>query len=67
MDSTDSKNISNGILRAIAIILAIGILLLFLYKISDVLVYIAIAGVISLIVEKLYASEASENFLGFLL
>ena len=49
MNTTDSKNISNGILRAIAIILGFSILLLFLYKISDVLIYIAIAGVISLI------------------
>jgi len=49
LNSTDSKNISNGILRAIAIILGFGILFIFLYKISDVLVYIAIAGVISLI------------------
>lgn len=49
MNTTDSKNISNGILRALAIILGICILSLFLYKISDVLIYIAIAGVISLI------------------
>jgi len=49
LNTTDSKNISNGILRALAIISGICILLLFLYKISDVLIYIAIAGVISLI------------------
>ena len=49
MKNPNSKEISNGILRALAIILATCILLWFLYKISSVLVYIAIAGVISLI------------------
>lgn len=45
----NSKTISNGILRALGTILGIVIVLFFLYKISSVLVYIAIAGVISLI------------------
>ena len=45
----NSKIISNGILRAVAIILGIALLLYFLYQISAVIVYIAIAGVISLI------------------
>jgi len=45
----NSKIISDGILRALAIILGIVILCFFLYKISSVLVYIAIAAVISLI------------------
>lgn len=41
--------ISRGILKALAIIIGIVILLYFLYKIQAVLVYIAIAAVISLI------------------
>ena len=45
----DSKNISNGILRAIAIVLGIALLLYFLYLIQSVIVYIIIAAVISLI------------------
>ncbi|MDC3388021.1 AI-2E family transporter [Flavobacteriaceae bacterium] len=49
MNTYNSKNISNGILRALAIISGICILLFFLFKISDVLIYIALAGVISLI------------------
>ena len=44
-----SKTISNGILRAIAIILGTALLLFFLYQIRSVIGYIAIAGVISLI------------------
>ncbi len=49
MNNLDSKIISNGILRALAILCGFIIFMLFLYKISDVLVYIAIAGVVSLI------------------
>ncbi len=49
MNSTNSKIISNGILRALTILGGFLILILFLYKISDVLIYIAIAGVVSLI------------------
>lgn len=49
MKNPNSKEISNGILRALAIIIGIALLLWFLHKISSVLVYIAIAGVISLI------------------
>lgn len=45
----DSKNISNGILRAIAIILGIALLIYFIYLIQSVIVYIIIAAVISLI------------------
>jgi len=45
----NSNSISNGILKALAIILGIGILLFFLYKIQSVIVYVAIAAVISLI------------------
>lgn len=44
-----SKSISNGILRAIGIIVGIVILLYFLYKIQSVLVYLAIAAIIALI------------------
>ena len=44
-----SKTIAEGILRALGVILAIVILLAFLYKISAVLIYIAIAAVASLI------------------
>ena len=45
----DVKTISNGILRALAIVLGIAVLCFFLYKIESVLVYIAIAAVIALI------------------
>jgi len=45
----NSKIISNGILRALAIILGVFVLLYFLYEIQSVLVYITIAAVISLI------------------
>lgn len=45
----NSKIISNGILRAVAIILGVVLLLYFLYKIQSVIVYIAIAGILSLI------------------
>lgn len=45
----NSKIISNGILRALTIILGTALLLYFLYKIQSVIVYIAIAAVISLI------------------
>lgn len=45
----NSKTISNGILRAGAIILGIALVLYFLYKIQSVIGYIAIAAVISLI------------------
>lgn len=44
-----SKTIADGILRALAIILGVFILGYFLYQIQSVLVYIAIAGVVSLI------------------
>jgi len=44
-----SRTIANGILRALGIIVAIALLLYFLYKISSVIVYILIAAVISLI------------------
>ncbi len=45
----NSKTITNGILRAIAIILGIVLLFYFLFKIQSVLVYIIIAAVLSLI------------------
>ncbi len=45
----DSKNISNGILRAIGILLGFSLLGYFLYLIQSVLVYVIIAAVISLI------------------
>jgi len=45
----NSKTISNGILRAIGIIVGILILLYFLYTIQSVLAYLAIAAVIALI------------------
>ncbi len=48
-----AKNISNGILRALAIILGIALLLYFLYMIQSVIVYIIIAAVISLIARPL--------------
>jgi len=45
----NSKIISNGILRALGILSLIALILFFLYKIQSVIVYIAIAVVISLI------------------
>lgn len=45
----DSKTISKGILRAVAIILGIALILYFLNQIQSVIGYIAIAAVISLI------------------
>ena len=45
----NSKTISNGILRALLIIVGVALLLLFLWKIQSVLVYLIIAGVLSLI------------------
>ena len=45
----DSKTITNGILKALGVIIGIGLLLFFLYKIQAVIVYIAIAAVVSLI------------------
>ncbi|WGD34455.1 AI-2E family transporter [Olleya sp. YS] len=44
-----SKTITNGILRAVSIIVGIVILLWFLYKIQSVIVYLVIAGIISLL------------------
>ena len=44
-----SKIIANGILRALGIIIGVILVLYFLYKIQSVIVYIAIAAVISLI------------------
>jgi predicted PurR-regulated permease PerM len=44
-----SKHISNGILKALAIILGIVLLLYFLFKIQSVIVYIIIAAILSLI------------------
>lgn len=45
----DPKTIANGILRALGIIIGVFLILYFLYKIQAVIVYIAIAAVISLI------------------
>jgi len=44
-----SKIIAIGILRALGVIVGIALILLFLYKIQAVIVYLAIAGVLSLI------------------
>ena len=49
----NSKTISNGILRALGIILGIALLGFFLYKVKSVLVYIIIAAVIALIARPL--------------
>ena len=49
----NSKEISNGILRALGIILGITLLGYFLYAIQSVIVYIIIAAVISLIARPL--------------
>jgi len=45
----NSNTITNGILKALAIVVGIFLLLFFLYKIQSVLVYITIASVLSLI------------------
>jgi len=45
----NSNTITNGILKALAIVLGICLVLYFLFKIQSVIVYIAIASVISLI------------------
>ena len=45
----NSKIIANGILRAIGVVFGIALLLFFFYKIQSVIVYIAIAVVISLV------------------
>ncbi|MCA0152923.1 AI-2E family transporter [Winogradskyella vincentii] len=45
----NSKVVANGILRAVGIILAVALILYFLYQIQSVIVYIAVAAVISLI------------------
>lgn len=45
----NSKIIANGILRALGIIVGITLILLFLYKIQTVIIYLVIAGVLSLI------------------
>tara|TARA_R110002073_G_scaffold312586_4_gene484137 strand:- start:42905 stop:43987 length:1083 start_codon:yes stop_codon:yes gene_type:complete len=49
----NSRTISNGILRALAIVLGVALLGFFLYKIQSVLVYIIIAAVIALIARPL--------------
>jgi predicted PurR-regulated permease PerM len=43
------KTISNGILRALAILAGLALLIYFLVKIQSVIVYIIIAGILSLI------------------
>lgn len=45
----NSKIIAYGILRALAIIFGVALIILFLYKIKTVIVYLVIAGVLSLI------------------
>lgn len=45
----NSNTITNGILKALAIIIGIGLLIFFLYKIQSIIIYIAIAAVIALI------------------
>ncbi len=45
----NSKIITNGILKAIAILLGVALFLFFLYKIQSVIVYIIIAAILSLI------------------
>lgn len=45
----NGKELSYGLLRAIAILIGVAFLLYFLYMIQAVLVYIAVAGVISLV------------------
>lgn len=49
----NSKTISNGILRAIAILAGVVLILFFLYKIQSALIYISVAAVLSLIARPL--------------
>ncbi len=49
----NSKTIANGILRAISIILGVLALLYFLFTIQSVIIYIIIAGILSLIARPL--------------
>ena len=49
MNRINSKIIANGILRALATITVILLVLFFLYKIQSVIVYLVIAGILSLI------------------
>jgi predicted PurR-regulated permease PerM len=49
----NSNTISNGILKAIAIIAGISLLFYFLYKIQSIIIYIAISAVIALIASPL--------------
>lgn len=44
----NSKTIANGILRAVAILAGVALLLFILYKIQTVIIYVAVAAVISL-------------------
>ncbi len=45
----NSKTISNGILRALGIVLGIALLVYFLYQVRSVIIYIVLAAVLSLI------------------
>tara|TARA_R110002049_G_scaffold242600_1_gene416414 strand:- start:1265 stop:2353 length:1089 start_codon:yes stop_codon:yes gene_type:complete len=45
----NSNTITNGILKAVAIVLGVALLLFFLYRIQSVIAYIAIAVIISLV------------------
>lgn len=45
----DSNTISKGILRAIAVIVGISLLSLFLFKIQSIIIYIIVAAIVSLI------------------
>ncbi|TCK69154.1 putative PurR-regulated permease PerM [Winogradskyella wandonensis] len=45
----NSKVIANGILRAVGILLAVALVLYFLYQIQSVIVYVLVAAVISLV------------------
>jgi predicted PurR-regulated permease PerM len=49
----NSKVIANGILRALAIVTGILLLLLFLYEIQSVIIYVIIAGILSLVARPL--------------
>ncbi len=49
----DSKTIANGILRALAIVTGILLLLYFLYQIQSVIIYLVIAGILSLVARPL--------------
>ena len=53
----NTKIISNGILRALGILVGIAFFLFFLYTIQSVIIYVIIAGILSLITPSIKRQE----------